>query len=302
MPSDDSAPRVPLGPVGRYVLDNLAELRAARRLTYKQLADRLEQLGRPIPTLGLSRIEKGNRRVDADDLVALAVALEVNPNALLLPRDGRPEQEIDLAPGRRVTADVVWKWADGRIPLWLRQGDVTEHAQADFEKHARPPWDVTSYGPQAPIFRQVRSQQLDDLQRQLDDLRAATRPVVAAIITSPLGVLITRRHDGQPPWGFLTGEIEPGESAEDAALREAKEEAGLLVRVSRILGERVHPATARHMIYLAAEPTHGTDVHVGDEAELAEVRWVSLAEADELLPGMYEPVREHLAAELEAGR
>ena len=35
--------------------------------------------------------------------------------------------------------------------------------------------------------------------------------------------------------------------------------------------------------------------------ELAEVRWVSLAEADELLPGMYEPVREHLARELAGG-
>ena len=52
------------------------------------------------------------------------------------------------------------------------------------------------------------------------------------------------------------------------------------------------------MIYLAARPTHGTDVFVGDEDELAEVRWVSLAEADELLPGMFGPVREHLAREL----
>ena len=38
------------------------------------------------------------------------------------------------------------------------------------------------------------------------------------------------------------------------------------------------------MIYIAAAPTHGTEVFVGDEDELAEVRWVSLAEADELMP------------------
>jgi len=49
------------------------------------------------------------------------------------------------------------------------------------------------------------------------------------------------------------------------------------------------------MIYRACEPTHGTDVFVGDSEELAEVRWVSLSEADELLPGLYEPVRAHLA-------
>ena len=39
---------------------------------------------------------------------------------------------------------------------------------------------------------------------------------------------------------------------------------------------------------------------VGDEAELAEVRWVTLAEADELMAeyGMYEPVHEYLAREI----
>jgi transcriptional regulator with XRE-family HTH domain len=171
-PPDDSAARVPLGPVGGYVIQNLTEIRAARRLTYKQLSDRLEQLGRPIPTLGLSRIEKGNRRVDVDDLVALAVALGVNPSALLLPRDGQAESEIELTLAQRVAAGVAWKWADGRIPL-PRLSEITPAEQADFEKYARPPWDVTSYGPQAPIFRQIRSGQLDDLQRQIDELRTA---------------------------------------------------------------------------------------------------------------------------------
>ena len=55
------------------------------------------------------------------------------------------------------------------------------------------------------------------------------------------------------------------------------------------------------MYYMAATPVHGTEVFVGDEAELAEVKWASLAEADELLPGMYEPVREHLKRELGEG-
>jgi hypothetical protein len=53
---------------------------------------------------------------------------------------------------------------------------------------------------------------------------------------------------------------------------------------------------------MAAKPVRGTSVFVGDRAELAEVKWVSFAEADELLSGMFEPVREYLAAELgEAG-
>jgi excisionase family DNA binding protein len=150
---------------------------------------------------------------------------------------------------------------------------------------------------------------LDDLRRQLKMPAPVTteepmtepattpepQPVVAAIVTSDLGVLVGRRNDGKPPWTFIAGEIEPGESPEDAAVREVKEETGLLVRAGDIIGRRVHPKTRRTMVYMAAVPTHGTAVFVGDEVELAEVRWVSLSEADELLPGMFEPVRMHLA-------
>lgn len=125
------------------------------------------------------------------------------------------------------------------------------------------------------------------------------QPVVAAIVTYDRGVLIGKRNDGRPPWTFIAGEIEPGESAADAAVREVKEETGLLVRAaSREIGRRVHPKTGRTMIYLACEPTEGNAIFVGDTEELAEVRWVSFTEADELLPGMFEPVRSHLAARL----
>jgi len=120
-------------------------------------------------------------------------------------------------------------------------------------------------------------------------------PIVAAIVTSHLGVLVARRNDGKPPWTFIAGEIEPGESPADAAVREVKEETGLRIRSGRVIGRRVHPQTGRTMVYMAARPTHGTDAFLGDDQELAEVRWVSLAEADELMSGtIFEPVRNHL--------
>lgn len=120
-------------------------------------------------------------------------------------------------------------------------------------------------------------------------------PVVAAIVTSHAGVLIARRNDGNPPWTFIAGKIEPGESPADAAVREVEEETGLRIRAGGVIGRRVHPQTGRTMVYMAARPTRGTDAIVGDPAELAEVRWVTLDEADELMGGMiYEPVRTHL--------
>jgi 8-oxo-dGTP pyrophosphatase MutT (NUDIX family) len=140
------------------------------------------------------------------------------------------------------------------------------------------------------------------MEEPMIDPNAPLRPaIVAAIITSKEGVLIERRHDGRPLWTFPAGEAEPGESPADTAIRETKEETGLLIKVSHVLGERNHPRTGRHMIYLACRPYQGTAVHIGDEAELAEVRWVTLPEATDLLPGMFEPVAEHLAHTLSNG-
>lgn len=127
------------------------------------------------------------------------------------------------------------------------------------------------------------------------DPNAPLRPaIVAAIITSKDGVLIERRHDGRPLYTFPAGEAEPGESPADTAIRETKEETGLQVVVSHVIGERTHPKTGRYMIYLACRPYQGTGVYNGDEAELAEVRWVGLPEAERLLTGMFGPVQEHL--------
>jgi 8-oxo-dGTP pyrophosphatase MutT (NUDIX family)/DNA-binding transcriptional regulator YhcF (GntR family) len=120
-------------------------------------------------------------------------------------------------------------------------------------------------------------------------------PIAAAIVTSHLGVLVARRNDGKPPWTFIAGEIEPGESPADAAVREVKEETGLRIRSGRVIGRRVHPQTGRTIVYIAARPTHGTEIFVGDDRELAEVRWVDLAQADQLMGGtIFEPVRSHL--------
>ena len=138
---------------------------------------------------------------------------------------------------------------------------------------------------------------MDPNTSQHDPAKPEPQPVVAAIVTSELGVLIGKRHDGKPPWTFIAGETEPGESPADAGVREVKEETGLDVTAGREIGRRVHPATGRTMIYMAAIPTHGTDVFVRDSDELAEVRWATLAEAEQLMRpyGILGPVRDHIA-------
>jgi 8-oxo-dGTP pyrophosphatase MutT (NUDIX family) len=176
---------------------------------------------------------------------------------------------------------TLWRWkADGQVTPALETAGG----------HLR--WDLDA------LRRQLRHRQEEPVTEQPTTPEA--QPVVAAIVTSDLGVLVGRRNDGKPLWGFITGEIEPGESSADAAIREVKEETGLRVSYSQIIGRRVHPKTGRTMIYLACAPADGTDVFVGDTEELAEVRWISLDEADELLPGLFEPVRKYLAESLNA--
>jgi transcriptional regulator with XRE-family HTH domain len=103
--------KVPLGPTGLQVQHNVKRLREAKGLTYTELSARLSALGRPIPVLGLRRIEAGERRVDADDLIALARVLGVPPVLLLLPLGHLAMAE--LLPGELVPTWAAVKWFAG---------------------------------------------------------------------------------------------------------------------------------------------------------------------------------------------
>jgi transcriptional regulator with XRE-family HTH domain len=77
-----------VGPVGKQVAENVKEFRKqAGGMTVRDLSAKVTELGRKILPSGITKIEKGERRVDADDLAALATALNVSPPRLLM--DGR---------------------------------------------------------------------------------------------------------------------------------------------------------------------------------------------------------------------
>src|SRR5262245_40004286 len=115
----------PLGPTGKTVADNVERLRKDQNLTFAALSELLSKIDRPIPPLGLRKIVAQTRRVDADDLVALAVALGVSPVTLLMPEsewagtvadDPLRDVEVTGLPG---SSDVVyvWEWMRAEKPL-----------------------------------------------------------------------------------------------------------------------------------------------------------------------------------------
>lgn len=127
------------------------------------------------------------------------------------------------------------------------------------------------------------------------------RPAVAAAVIVQDGrVLLIRRAapEGALLWQLPAGQVEPGESAEEAAVRETREEVGLKVAAVRALGERVHPESGRRMIYVLCDVIDGT-AHAAAREEVAEVEWCGRATAADHVPyPFFEPVQELLDATL----
>lgn len=133
--------RKPIGPASRAVAANIEALRTYQNLSYAELSRRLERAGQPIPILGLRRIESLDRKVDADDLCAIAAALNVAPITLLMPnvRGGRDPHETVYTSGHkgRLTATRLWDWLRAVEPL----GD-NQDAFLHFTEMAHPWWEL----------------------------------------------------------------------------------------------------------------------------------------------------------------
>ena len=68
---------------------------------------------------------------------------------------------------------------------------------------------------------------------------------------------------------------------------------GMDERLARMMVHELICDLGQHGCWLpACEMSTPPAVHTGDPVELADVRWISLAEADEAATGMYEPVRD----------
>ncbi|MGW2550689.1 helix-turn-helix domain-containing protein [Streptomyces sp. NPDC001635] len=78
-------PMGPLGAAGNNVRRNVIRLRERRGWTYRDVEERLAQAGRAIPTVELGWVEAGERPVDVDDLMALAVVFDLGVEELLQP-------------------------------------------------------------------------------------------------------------------------------------------------------------------------------------------------------------------------
>jgi transcriptional regulator with XRE-family HTH domain len=128
-----------LGPIGIAVSHNVRRLREAQNLSYAEFSRRVTAAGRDIAPLGVRRIESGARRVDTDDLVALARALGVTPATLLMPDVADGAQQVAIAADDKLAAEQLWAWLCGFEPL------DPQHSVIEFRIAIAPSWRKRLY-------------------------------------------------------------------------------------------------------------------------------------------------------------
>lgn len=121
---------------GQVAAAQLRAHRTSQRLSLRELAERVSGLGHDLPLSAISKIESGKRRMDVDDLTALAAALGVGPANLLVLDTGDETDPLTIT-GASGSTEAVWGWVTGQFavpgerdwmpwaaratPAWLRR-------------------------------------------------------------------------------------------------------------------------------------------------------------------------------------
>ncbi len=115
-------------------------------------------------------------------------------------------------------------------------------------------------------------------------------PSVSVALRDSDGRVLLGRHAEHGKWLLPGGAVEPGETPADAAVREMREETGLIVRLTRLVGVFGGPdyvvqyrngdRTSYVMTVFEAVPESDERSRVDDE--ILEIRWVASGEAGEL--------------------
>ena len=123
--------------------------------------------------------------------------------------------------------------------------------------------------------------------------------VVAALVTDAVGrILLTRRRPDQPmpdQWEFPGGKMEPGESPEEALVRELSEEIGVRPEVGPVWDVLYH----RYPDYDVLMLVYACRLAPGAEPRCLEVGALTWARRDELVAYDILPADRPLVARLE---
>jgi NAD+ diphosphatase len=102
-------------------------------------------------------------------------------------------------------------------------------------------------------------------------------PAIIVLITDGERALLGRQASWPPGrYSTIAGFVEPGESLEDAVLREVFEETGVVVSNPRYDSSQPWPFPSSLMIGFQAQAERGSPIRIGEELE--DARWFTRAE------------------------
>ena len=89
--------------------DRVQAARGARGLSQRALAARVAELGLKINPTAITRIERGERRVSLNEVVAIATALDTHPLMLFHPEPAKAVRELHEAQMAELGIGVVYE-------------------------------------------------------------------------------------------------------------------------------------------------------------------------------------------------
>lgn len=167
-----------MGASGRAVAANVKRLRKARGLSLRALSEALGAAGRSLSQDAINKIENGSeegttkqiRRVDADDLIALAVVFGVSPAALLMPLTHLPTESVPVTGAGEVPSLTAWLWATSQIQRLVYDTDRRRQTQ-DMEStlYGLPGWLTPGKPLPADVIRELGLSDEETLWADWDD-------------------------------------------------------------------------------------------------------------------------------------
>jgi transcriptional regulator with XRE-family HTH domain len=97
------------------VVVNITRARTKLRLSQKSLGSRMKALGFSWRQQIVNAVETGERRLQLDELLGLALALETTLQELLSPSESDRETPVTLPSGETVSADYVTRLVYGQV-------------------------------------------------------------------------------------------------------------------------------------------------------------------------------------------
>lgn len=155
-----------MGDVASAIGGNIERVRRIRKMTGKQLAGRLDELGLQMSVATISEVERAKRKVSVGELLVFAIALNASLIDLLTPLNGERLTVTDkLDP---IPPDVLFYWLRGDQPWPGADREAFGAAATEPTRHMLKLFDSVHIKAVSALADNIRLTDQPELRRLID--------------------------------------------------------------------------------------------------------------------------------------